>query len=412
MAPKISLNLYKLIDTIIICLPIIIILGSPFINAILTIGSFFFIYISIKYNFWSWTKEVWIRIAIIFWIYLNLIGINSLDLFSSFKASIFFFRFILFSLFIGYFAFNFFNYKKIFLIWFYIILFVCLDIWVQFIFGVDLFGYEAHAWRYSGLFGNELVAGAFLWKISGPLIGLFIFEIFIKKNFKYNFVTILFLLIPLTILITGERTSFIMFIFCIFISLFFFSFLLKKIKLFLISSVILASLLFSTINLSSDVKHRYSELLSILNNFNQSSYGVLFVSGFEVWKQNKFFGVGLKNFGKICDRDVISTDQIHQTCSNHPHNLYIQILSETGIVGLTIFLSLFLSFFLSILKKINHINKTSIKLYIFVSTFCYLIGFLWPIVTSGSFYSSWNGFFYWIVIGILINLTQKKSSIS
>ena len=84
MAPKISLNLYRLIDTIIICLPIIIILGSPFINAILTIGSFFFIYISIKYNFWSWTKEVWIRIAFIFWIYLNLIGINSLDLFSSF----------------------------------------------------------------------------------------------------------------------------------------------------------------------------------------------------------------------------------------------------------------------------------------------------------------------------------------
>ena len=234
----------------------------------------------------------------------------------------------------------------------------------------------------------------------------------IKKNFKYNFVTILFFLIPLTILITGERTSFIMFIFCIFISLFFFSFLLKKIKLFLISSIILASLLFSIIHLSSDVKHRYGELLSILNNFNQSSYGVLFESGYKVWKQNKFFGVGLKNFGKICDRDVISTNEIHQTCSNHPHNLYIQILSETGVVGLTIFLSLFLSFFISILKKINLVNKTSIKLYIFVPTFCYLIGFLWPIVTSGSFYSSWNGFFYWIVIGILINLTYKKSSLS
>ena len=54
----------------------------------------------------------------------------------------------------------------------------------KFIFGVDLFGYKAHAWRYSGLFGNELVAGAFLWKISGPLIGLFILKYIHKKNFK------------------------------------------------------------------------------------------------------------------------------------------------------------------------------------------------------------------------------------
>ena len=34
--------------------------------------------------------------------------------------------------------------------------------------------------------------------------------------------------------------------------------------------------------------------------------------------------------------------------------------------------------------------------------------FLWPLVTAGSFYTTWNGVFLWIVVAILINLTEKK----
>lgn len=408
MAPKISHNFYRLIDIIIICLPIIIILGSPLINLVLVFGSAFFIYISIKYNFWLWIKETWTIVALIFCLYLIIISFNSLDIYNSLRSSTSFLRFILFSLLIGYFAFKYYNYKKIFLIWFFITLFVCFDIWFQFIFGIDLFGYKAHPWRYSGLFGDELVAGAFLWKISGPLLGFFIYEIFIKKSDNYYLLLLLSTIIPLTILITGERTSFIMLMFCAFISFFSFSILLRKVKFFFLAIALIVPLLLSTLYFSNDVRHRYGELLSILKNFNQSSYGVLFDSGIKVWKQNKIFGVGLKNFGKVCDRDIIAINKIHQPCSNHPHNLYIQILSETGILGLVIFLTLFVTFFKNLFKKIKRLEKNNIETYLFISTFCYLLGFLWPLITSGSFYSTWNGVFYWILIGILINLSSKK----
>ena len=93
---------------------------------------------------------------------------------------------------------------------------------MQYFFGKDLFGYVGRANRFSGLFGNELVAGAFLWKISAPIIGLIFYERVINKNKKYNFFMIAFLIIPITILITGERTSFLMFCFSFLLSMLFF----------------------------------------------------------------------------------------------------------------------------------------------------------------------------------------------
>ena len=411
MVPKLSINFYKSLDLIIVMLPIIIILGSPFINAILLLSSIIFLYICYKYTYWSWIKETWVIIALSFWLYLVIISFYSLDPYSSLRASFFYFRFILFSLLVGYFGFKFYSHKKIFSIWFFIIIFVCIDIWVQYFFDVDLFGYKSHAYRYSGVFGDELVAGSFLWKISSPVLGFFIYEIYIKKNKVFNYLLIVFFLIPLTILVTGERTSFIMFVFTMLVSLFVYSFYLKKFKIIFITTIFIIPLFIITTLFSSDVRHRYKELYSILNNFEQSSYGVLFTSGLKVWDKNKTKGVGLKNFGKVCDKDITLSNENntkHQTCSTHPHNLYIQLLSETGIIGLLFFINLFIFFFLKIFKNIKFKNVRDIKTYLLISCSCSLFSLIWPIVTSGSFYSSWNGIFYWIIIGILINLSQKK----
>ena len=123
--------------------------------------------------------------------------------------------------------------------------------------------------------------------------------------------------------------------------LFFLVFYFKQFKFFITSILIIIPILLFTYYFSNSVAHRYNELFSIINNFENSSYGVLFNSSIQVWEQNKLFGVGLKNFGLICDKYILIIQDIHPTCSNHPHNLYLQILSETGIIGLILFASLF-----------------------------------------------------------------------
>ena len=407
MPDNLGKNYYKYTDYLIIFLPIIIILGSPAINFFLITSSVFFLYLSIKYKFWVWLKITWVRLFIVFWLYLILLSMFSIDFQNSFRASFFLIRFLLFALCIKYLAFNHFSYKKVFNVWFFILIFVCLDIWIQYFFGKDLFGYEDHGHRFAGLFGDELVAGAFLWKISAPIIGLIFYEKIFNNNKKYNYFILTFLIIPLTILITGERASFLMFLFSTFLSILFLSYFIKKFK-FLIINILMVVFLSSALSMTDSVKNRYTDFLDILKNFNNSSYGVLFTSGIEVWRKNKLIGVGLKNFSIVCDMEVSPIDKPHQPCSTHPHNLYIQIISETGLIGLVLFFSFFVSFFAHHLKIFFSLKKNSDQSFLFISCMCFLFSFLWPLTTSGSFYSSWNGFFYWVMIGIILNLSRKS----
>ena len=411
MAIKLSKNYYQYTDYLLIFLPIVIILGSPTINFFLTTSSILFLYISIKYSFWIWLKIMWVRLFLVFWLYLVLLSFFAIDFENSFRASFFLIRFLFFALCIEYLAFNHFSYKKIFNFWFLIVFFVCLDIWCQYFFGKDLFGYEDRGSRFSGVFGDELVAGAFLWKISGPIIGLIFYEKFVKKKKEYNYYLFASLIIPITILITGERASFLMFFFAFLLSILFFSYCIKKIKFFLYSIMLLLFLFLSILVISDEAKNRYGELLKIVKDIDSSSYGVLFNSGIQIWKKNKLVGVGLKNFDTVCDVEISLNDTPHHPCSTHPHNLYIQILSETGLIGIFLFLSTFISFFLSLKSFFYKSGKMNRGKFLTISCTVFLFSFIWPFTTSGSFYSSWNGFFYWIMIGIILNLSRKNKSI-
>ena len=90
---------------IILIFPIAAILGAPFVNFALVISSIYYLYLKNK-NKKKIFREKWEYIFLIFWIYLIFISFFSIDFFKAFKASFSQIRFILFSLFIGYY-FNF-----------------------------------------------------------------------------------------------------------------------------------------------------------------------------------------------------------------------------------------------------------------------------------------------------------------
>ena len=401
--------IYKFIDYSLIFFPIALILGAPAVNLYLATYSIIFLYLSINLNFLDWHKENWIKIIFIFWLYLIFISLFATDYVNALRSSFFFIRYLFFSLLIGYFGFKIIKFENILKIWFFILLVVVIDVWVQFTVGVDIFGIEKNGNRLSGPFGDELVLGAFIWKLSCPIISLIILKFFLNGDYVYKKYLIACSILPVTVLISGERMSFVMYLLFLIATTTYLSFYKKKLKLFLgliIVSIFSLLIIFSNI---SSVKNRYQEFYNIVENFGSSSYGKLFVSGFELWKKNPVIGVGLKNFRIECDEQLENREPIlHPLCSTHPHNLYLEILSETGIVGFLIFIS-FVTTFLVRYFNLNLFLKNNDKNFFFVVTLLIsFISFIWPISTSGSFFTTWNGSFYWMIIGLIIFFTNQK----
>lgn len=402
---------------LIFLLPIALIIGSAFVNFILVLIFFIFLYDLIKKKNFYIFKYNWVIFFLIFWLYIMLLSLFSSGFDGSLKNSFSQIRFLTLTLFI-YQNFNLKSYTLFFSIIFVCILLVGIDNNIQFFTGLDIFGYPAegytykvrifelnatdpyHIGRLSGPFKDELISGAFLVKL-GIVVLFYLagnFQKFSNRNKIFFILLILFIL--QSILITGERTSSILFICLLFILLF----NLISFKKAFIVSIILTFFISLLIVNSNFLKNRSIDTINILSDYKNSSYGRIASSSFHLWKKNLLFGVGLKNYRVECNNLIDPfPDHEFQYCSSHPHNTFLELLSETGIFGIILYL-LFIFFFfwennIRISKKLKA-NAYGLMAFILLS--------LVPILPSGSLFTTWNASFFWIILGLYLSLAKKK----
>ena len=94
-------------------------------------------------------------------------------------------------------------------------------------------------------------------------------------------------------------------------------------------------------------------------------------------------------------------------CGNHPHNFYIQLFSETGLLGLTLGILMFYHLFQTCYKGRYSNPKCPI------TSICYIIplAFFFPLQQTGSFFGQWGNLFIWFPIGFCIAQIQDYKSI-
>ena len=140
------------------------------------------------------------------------------------------------------------------------------------------------------------------------------------------------------------------------------------------------------------------------DNFFDSQWGAHYLTAISIFKNYPLFGSGLKTFRYECQKkkyDDINSKSSNLRCSTHPHNFYLEILSETGIIGFAIFFSFLILIFKNILKDI--FKKKNKSGFITISIFFL---FFWPLKTTGSIWASWNSFFY--VLALLIIMIEHN----
>ena len=85
-------------------------------------------------------------------------------------------------------------------------------------------------------------------------------------------------------------------------------------------------------------------------------------------------------------------------------------MSETGSMGLIIFVALYfylLKYLLVKYNRIKHKLNGEIKS-VFKGCYVFIVITLFPFITSGSFFTSWNGSFFWLHIALALAILNKQ----
>jgi O-antigen ligase len=410
-----KLKKFTFYEWILFLFPFSQVLGSTYVNIFLIFSSCLFIYEVIKKKSLSKINLVWAYIYIIFIFYNFIRGFFASDSIMAIESSFSQLRFLFLALFFYLFIQNKENIKPMMVGWLVLVLFVCFDALYQYFFLKDIFGYPigngypSGSVRLSGPFGKRLVVGSFIAYISIPIISYYLDKLSKFSLLKKIFLFIVYFLILLTVALSGERQAFLVFV-AASILIFSFSLDMKKIAI----SLLIILLFMTGIYFKSETfKVRVNNLNYVISNFYYSSYGRLYESSYLLFKKNYIFGVGFKNYRIDCDHQIDPRPQSpFQFCSTHPHNFYLEILTETGLVGFVIFVLAFV-FFFNFLKNQIKKNSLNFKKYFQIAYGNMIIVaiYFWPLKTSGSFFTTWNGSFFWFSLGILLLMTRKQSKI-
>lgn len=319
------------------------------------------------------------------------------------------------------------NFKFIFFAFGAASLFVVIDLLIQYTFGKDIFGLPSDPLkrRLSGPFGDEPIAGSFVQRFYiFALYAILIFHKFKNINISKNLIFVLIGLFSIGILLSGNRIPLIMFaLSLILFFLFEKEFRRRSIIIFIISFISFAI----PISLNQNIYNHYAGFLTKsfevkdylfkrLNYLNSSkveslpnSYAKDIETGILVWSQKKIFGGGIKSFYLNCSKieNSIMNKYGGTNCNTHPHNYYLQIASELGLIGLFLSIAVFSLILLKSIKIIIYQTNNTIKT--FLTPFLIsLIVEIFPLKTTGSFFTSSNATFIFIIVAIIVGLLQME----
>ncbi len=379
-------------------IPFFLITG-PFLSdlSVSLIAVLFLVYCFKRKNF-SYFKNKYFYFFIIFWVYLVLNTLlNNFNL-VSLKISFFYFRYGVFVIAIVTLLIE----DDTFIKYFFYCIFICftvliLDGFYQYFVGENILGWVKSN-RTSSFFGDELILGSYLSRLWPLFFGLSIL-IYKQKNNLYFLLILVFILSEALIFISGDRAPFFYInLSAIFVILF--SQNLLKLRLITLLSSILLIVIISFINPTAKerVFDRTLNDMNLVNDKDEDkkkkyifskAHNEIYISAYKMFLDNKVLGVGVKNYRNVCNDKRYYVNE-RKICTSHPHNTYLQILTETGFIGFLFLIFSLLYFCLYIVK--HSIFRLRGKYYFSDFEICILSGlaiYLWPFVPTGSVFNNW-----------------------
>jgi len=278
---------------------------------------------------------------------------------------------------------------------FCLVAFWCIDAIIQVLFTINLFGYPYEARHITGMFYPKNTIA----HICAGLSPLY-FEM-IRRSFEKN-KSVLLLLIPLfvVILISGRRATWIM----LALSVSGYLFYVTRMKTrFAISSkhlvsiaLLLTFIMGAIITKHEPINRRVMVTLGLFSG-NYEAMDKATAKRLPLWKtavymakDNWINGVGPRGFRHAYSEFTGENDYWSKTGQTHPHQLVLEILTETGLIGFLGLLVFFLLFYIFV--KRMHPNTS-----VFPWAWAVVV-VIFPINTHMAFYGSYWSSFFWLLL--------------
>ena len=253
---------------------------------------------------------------------------------------------------------------------------------------------------------------------------------YLFKKINYKFLSFLFLL-TILILISGERTAFFLVTLFLLVVYLFLCDSIKKFFLFILFYILTSSLL---ILITPSLKERIIVQTlegfaiknfsknndEIVNYFNSKpkrgfyifsrAHEVHYLTAIKMFKDSPIIGLGPNMYRKKCSETKFFIEQ--SSCTTHPHNFLLQILAETGLVGVFFYILVFILILREMISKLYNrkIKKMSLSINQ-TSKFILCIGFFINVfiifLPNGNFFNNYLNALMFIPLGFYLFLMEN-----
>ena len=270
-----------------------------------------------------------------------------------------------------------------------------LDAIYQFFSGWSLLSGQPMTSRLTGPLDRPNI-GIYLSKLGFAALAM-VFTLFVRKHSKRLFIvgSCLSPVLIAVVFLSGERAASVLTLIAIVItlcSLFLAGGKARKISLGL---AVLGGGALAILLVNSDrIWSRVEALAGVVSDYTDSIYGQLVMMGVRLFVDHPLTGAGMGNYPLVCG-DYTAAGLTNVPCHPHPHNFYVEWLSDTGLIGtipFTVFMGLL--YWMGV-KTLFGPRETRLLGGLYLGV---LVMSLFPFSVTQSLFSNWPAILAWTSI--------------
>ena len=342
---------------------------------------------------WYWTRFFWVRAVLIFWLWCLFTAAISAAPAHALTESLTWIRFPLFAFASAFWL------ARDFRILIAMLISVGLGVFIMsFILFTEFIIIGQQGGRLSWPYG-DLTPGNYLAKAGLPFFCVLIaLTMSAKKKFA-ALAGILSLLTVVASLLTGERINFLVRAIGGMLAGLFYKPIWPRYILLVLIELAMVILVFT---FKPEIGNRFvTNFISQLPFNDGSAYKRIWNGAIDAFQASPIFGIGPDNYRLLCPK--ISAGAADVACHTHPHNFYLQILGETGSIGLILAMVMIASVVWKCLKTYTEKKDDLLA----ASCFVVPIVFFFPIQSTADFFGQWNNIFMWSSIGFVLAVAHQ-----